>query len=193
MLRWQEGEGLMSLIDILLIGVGLSMDAAAVSMTNGMVYKNLNKAKYVLMPVFFGAFQFIMPVVGYYAGGLFADIITRYSGIVIFVILGIIGGKMIKEGIGDMKEKEVCPVKLMTVKILFFQAIATSIDAFAVGISFSAAGISVWSPSAIIGVTTAVITVAAIFIGRKFGDMLGCRAEILGGIILVVIGIKALI
>lgn len=193
MLRWQEGEGLMSLIDILLIGVGLSMDAAAVSMTNGMVYKNLNKAKYVLMPVFFGAFQFIMPVVGYYAGGLFADIITRYSGIVIFVILGIIGGKMIKEGIGDMKEKEVCPVKLMTVKVLFFQAIATSIDAFAVGISFSAAGINVWGPSAVIGVTTAAITVAAIFIGRKFGDMLGCRAEILGGIILVVIGIKALI
>ncbi len=169
------------------------MDAAAVSMTNGMVYKNLNKAKYVLMPVFFGAFQFIMPVVGYYAGGLFADIITRYSGIVIFVILGIIGGKMIKEGIGDMKEKEVCPVKLMTVKVLFFQAIATSIDAFAVGISFSAAGINVWGPSAVIGVTTAAITVAAIFIGRKFGDMLGCRAEILGGIILVVIGIKALI
>lgn len=183
----------MSLIDILLIGVGLSMDAAAVSMTNGMVYKNLNKATYISMPVFFGAFQFIMPVVGYYAGGLLAALITRYSGIVIFVILGIIGGKMIKEGIEDMRENKTCPAKLMTIKVLFFQAIATSIDAFAVGISFSAAGISVWTPSAIIGVTTAVIVIAAIFIGRRFGDMLGCRAEILGGVILVVIGVKALL
>ena len=145
------------------------------------------------MPVFFGAFQFIMPVVGYYAGGLLAALITRYSGIVIFVILGIIGGKMIKEGIEDMRENKTCPAKLMTIKVLFFQAIATSIDAFAVGISFSAAGISVWTPSAIIGVTTAVIVIAAIFIGRRFGNMLGCRAEILGGVILVVIGVKALL
>ena len=183
----------MSLIDILLIGVGLAMDAAAVSMTNGMVYKNLNKATYASMPVFFGAFQFIMPVIGYYASGIFAELITRFSGIVIFIILGIIGGKMIKEGIEDIRNDQVCPVKLMTVKVLFFQAVATSIDAFAVGIGFSAARISVWMPAAVIGVITALIVIAAIFIGRRFGNMLGCRAEILGGIILLVIGIKALI
>ena len=89
----------MGLTDILLIGAGLAMDAAAVSMTNGMVYKNLNKLTYISMPVFFGVFQMLMPVMGYYAGGLFAEIMTRYSGIVIFVILGIIGAKMIKEGV----------------------------------------------------------------------------------------------
>ena len=163
----------MGLTDILLIGAGLAMDAAAVSMTNGMVYKNLNKLTY-------------------YAGGLFAEIMTRYSGIVIFVILGIIGAKMIKEGVEDLRKHEVCPAKIMTLKILFFQAIATSIDAFAVGIGFSAVGIGIFRPSAIIGAVTVFIVVAAIFIGRRFGNMLGCRAEILGGMILAVIGIKAL-
>ena len=182
----------MGLTDILLIGVGLAMDAAAVSMTNGMVYKNLNKLTYISMPVFFGVFQMLMPVMGYYAGGLFAEIMTRYSGIVIFVILGIIGAKMIKEGVEDLRKHEVCPAKIMTLKILFFQAIATSIDAFAVGIGFSAVGIGIFRPSAIIGAVTVFIVVAAIFIGRRFGNMLGCRAEILGGMILAVIGIKAL-
>lgn len=182
----------MGLTEILLIGAGLAMDAAAVSMTNGMVYKNLSRFTYISMPVFFGAFQMLMPVIGYYAGGLFAEIITRYSGIVIFLILGIIGGKMIKDGIDDLRSHEVCPAKIMTLKVLFFQAIATSIDAFAVGIGFSALGIGILKPAAVIGAVTVVIVVAAIFIGRKFGDMLGCRAEILGGVILAVIGIKAL-
>ena len=155
----------MSLLDILLIGVALSMDAAAVSMTNGMVYKNMDRLTYAAMPVFFGAFQAFMPVIGYYAGGLFYDIITAYSGIVIFVILGVIGGKMIKEGIDDLRNNEVCPGRMMNIKILFFQAVATSIDAFAVGISFSAAGMSILMPAVIIGVTTALIVIAAIMIG----------------------------
>lgn len=182
----------MSFVDILLIGAGLAMDAAAVSMTNGMVYRNLNKLTYISMPLLFGAFQMLMPIIGYYAGGLFADIMMRYSGIVIFVILGIIGGKMIKDGIEDIKKNETCPVKMMTFKVLVFQAIATSIDAFAVGIAFSVLGIGILQPSLIIGAVTVLIVIAAIFIGRRFGDMLGCRAEILGGIILAVIGIKGL-
>ena len=183
----------MTLADILLISVGLAMDAAAVSMTNGMVYRNLRKRTYAAMPVFFGAFQALMPVFGFYAGSLFASIITRFSGIVIFIILGIIGGKMIKDGIEDLKSHETCADKLITLKVLLFQSVATSIDAFAVGIGFSAMGMSIWMPASVIGAVTAVVVVAAILIGRKFGDMLGCRAEILGGVILVIIGIKALI
>lgn len=183
----------MSLFDILFIGVGLAMDAAAVSMTNGMVYKDLNRAAYISMPVFFGAFQCIMPIAGFYAGSIFAEIVTRYSGIVIFLILGVIGLKMIKEGIDDIRADVACPSRVMTVRVLVFQAVATSIDAFAVGIGFSIAGISVWMPAAVIGLITAAVVVAAIFIGRRFGNMLGCRAEILGGIILIIIGIKALI
>lgn len=183
----------MTTLDILLISVGLAMDAAAVSMTNGMVYRNLKKRTYAAMPIFFGAFQALMPVVGFYAGSLFASIITRFSGIVIFIILGIIGGKMIKEGIEDFKGHETGGDKLMTLQVLLFQSVATSIDAFAIGIGFSAAGMSIWAPAAVIGVVTAIIVVGAILIGRKFGDMLGSRAEILGGVILVIIGIKALI
>lgn len=183
----------MTLFDISFIGVGLAMDAAAVSMTNGMVYRNLKKSTYAAMPLFFGLFQAGMPVLGYYAGGLFQAIITRYSGFVIFLILGIIGGRMIKEGIGELKSGGTCAYKMMSLKILLFQSVATSIDAFAVGIGFNAAKISVWQPAGLIGIITAVVVTAAIFIGRKFGDMLGCRAEILGGIILIVIGIKALV
>lgn len=123
----------MGLTDILLIGAGLAMDAAAVSMTNGMVYKNLNKLTYISMPVFFGVFQMLMPVMGYYAGGLFAEIMTRYSGIVIFVILGIIGAKMIKEGVEDLRKHEVCPAKIMTLKILFFSGYSHKYRCFCCG------------------------------------------------------------
>ncbi len=184
---------LMSFFDVLLIGIGLAMDAAAVSMTNGMVYRNLKKSTYIAMPVFFGAFQTLMPIAGYYTGGLFADIIVKYSGIVIFIILGIIGANMIKEGISDMRNKEeTCEYKAMSLKVLLFQSIATSIDAFAVGIGFSVTEDGIWTPAALIGIVTAAIVCAAILIGRKFGDLLGCRAEILGGMILVFIGVKAL-
>ena len=183
----------MTLFDIFFISVGLAMDAAAVSMTNGMVYRNLKKSVYMAMPIFFGLFQAIMPILGYYAGGIFAEIITKYSGIVIFIILGIIGGKMVKEGIDDLKSNDGCANKVMSLKVLIFQSVATSIDAFAVGIGFSAVKMSIWTPAAIIGIITAIIVIIAIIIGRKFGNMLGCRAEILGGIILFIIGLKALI
>jgi putative Mn2+ efflux pump MntP len=183
----------MSLIDIFFLGVGLAMDAAAVSMTNGMVYRNLKKSAYIAMPVFFGVFQTVMPILGYYLGGIFASIITKYSGIVIFIILFLIGGNMIKEGIQDIRQGKTEPNKEMNIKVLFFQAIATSIDAFGVGIGFSAMRISIWMPVVLIGIITAIVVVAAILIGRKFGNMLGCKAEILGGVILIIIGVKALI
>ena len=180
----------MGILEIFLIGVGLSMDAVAVSMTNGMVYRNESWRRKMLMPVYFGFFQFLMPILGYFAGGLFAQIINRYSGIVIFVILGIIGGKMIKDGVrGGEEESEGTS---MTHKILIFQAIATSIDAFAVGIGFQAMQMTVIAPSLLIGLTTFCLSIAAIFIGQKFGTVLENKAQILGGVILVIIGVKAL-
>lgn len=193
----------MSLFEIILIGIGLSMDAVAVSMTNGMVYKGSSKGKTYSMPIFFGAFQGIMPLIGYFAGGLFADVISQYACWLIFVILGCIGGKMLKDGLEHIKEeKEMCgqsvevdeaeEVKTLTYKMLFVQAIATSIDAFAVGIGFSVAQVNILPAVGIIGFTTALCSLAAIFIGKKCGDMLGSKSEILGGTILVLIAIKAL-
>lgn len=194
----------MSLFEIILIGIGLSMDAVAVSMTNGMVYKGSSKGKTYSMPIFFGAFQGLMPLIGYFAGGLFADVISQYACFLVFAILGFIGGKMIKDGLEHIKEEKEAneqnveveekeeEVKTLTYKMLFVQAIATSIDAFAVGIGFSVAQVNILPAVAIIGITTAICSLAAIFIGKKFGDMLGSKSEILGGTILVLIAIKAL-
>lgn len=196
----------MSLFEIILIGIGLSMDAVAVSMTNGMVYKGSSKGKTYSMPIFFGAFQGLMPLIGYFAGGLFADVISQYAGLLVFAILGFIGGKMLKDGIEHTKEEKETSeqstevneleseteVKTLTYKMLFVQAIATSIDAFAVGIGFSVAQVNILPAVGIIGITTALCSLAAIFIGKKFGDILGSKSEILGGTILVLIAIKAL-
>lgn len=180
-------------LEIALIGAGLAMDAVAVSMTNGLVYKNLRMADYIAMPLLFAFFQMAMPVIGFFAGGLFADIIMKYSGIVILLILGIIGGKMLKEGIVHMKSREMPAARRMRLSILFSQAIATSIDAFAVGIGFSLVQVRILPAVTIIGVVTAVLVVAAILIGRKFQAFLGNKAEIAGGMILIIIGIKAVL
>lgn len=201
----KKGEKQMGFIEIILIGIGLSMDAVAVSMTNGMVYKGTSRAKMLAMPVFFGIFQGGMPLIGYFAGGLFADVINKYAGLLVFAILGIIGGKMLKDGLSHRKEEKVkkeagegetldCTEgKVLTYKVLLVQAIATSIDAFAVGIGFSAMQVSILPAVTTIMVITALCCILAIWIGKKCGDILGCKSELLGGIILVVIAIRALL
>ncbi len=183
----------MGFFEIALIGVGLAMDAAAVSMTNGMVYQNVTWRDYAMMVLFFAGFQILMPIVGYFAGSFFAEIMTEYSGFTILLILGIIGGKMIWEGISHTRSHEAPQKRQMTMGILFFQAIATSIDALAVGLGFSFMEVPIVTAAAEIGIVTAVMVVIAVLIGRKFGDLLGSRAEILGGTILVIIGIKAIL
>ncbi len=187
-------EGIkLTFLEVLLIGVGLSMDAAAVSMTDGMVYRQMGKQKIALIPLFFGLFQALMPLLGYYIGGLFSGFICKYSGIVIFLILGIIGAKMIKDAFSHTDDEHVLK-KQLTYSVLVVQAIATSIDAFAIGVGFAVSGMTDIILSVIlIGITTFIISMASVFIGRKFGDMLGSKAEILGGIILILIGIKAIL
>ncbi|HBA04910.1 MAG TPA: hypothetical protein DCW51_13775 [Clostridium sp.] len=184
---------LMSTIEIIMIGLCLSMDAAAVSMTNGMVYKDATKTKIMAMPLFFGFFQGAMPFLGYYAGGMFSEILSKYSGILVLIILGFIGANMLKEGIFPDKEEDENKVVPLTYKLLFFQGIATSIDAFAVGIGFSAMNIAILPAICIIGITTFICSFIAIFIGKKCGDLLGKKAEILGGIILIIIAVKAVL
>lgn len=182
------------------------MDAVAVSMTNSMVYRNLKIRQYLSMPIFFGAFQALMPLLGYFAGTFFADIISKYSGIVILLILGVIGGKMLKEGIEHIKQEKENPNEhhaseyekkpdrsRFTLGVLIFQAVATSIDAFAVGVGFSAMRVEIVQAALIIAAVTAVLVIGAILIGRKFGDVLGSHAEVLGGLILIAIGVKAML
>ena len=180
----------MTVWEIFMIGVGLSMDAAAVCMTNSMTHRGTKRSTVLAQALFFGAFQALMPLLGYFACGFFTEFITKYSGIVVLLILGVIGGKMIFDGCRGGKEEQ--SGGALTYKILFFQAIATSIDAFAVGVGFSAMQVHILPAVLTIGVTTAVCSLAAIWLGKKFGVLLGHKDEILGGCILVFIGIKAL-
>ena len=135
------------------------------------------------------AFQGIMPILGFFLGSLFASFIEKWSGPISLLILGIIGINMIREGLA--KDEETEPKKL-TLWILLVQAVATSIDAFAVGVSFAANSANIWQSAPIIAVTTFVLSLIALFVGTKAGEKLGDKAEILGGIILIIIGIKSL-
>lgn len=185
----------MGILEVILVGIGLSMDAATVSMTNGMIYKNLKKDKIIAMPLFFGGFQGLMPLLGFILGGLISGFITRYASVLIFLILGFIGSKMLIDvyrAYRHPEEADSTNEDVLTYKMLFIQAIATSIDAFAVGIGFSAMGVNVVYSSSIIAITTAVCSLIAIFIGKKFGDMFEKQSTLIGGLILIFIAIKAL-
>ena len=184
----------MGILEMLLLGVGLAMDAFAVSITDVLGYKNLKKTDKISIPVAFGLFQGLMPMLGYFAGNLFADFISKYAGIVTLLVLGYIGGNMIYESYKESKEgheQEEVEDKF-GLKVLIMQAIATSIDAFAVGVSLAALHTNVFLACSIIAVTTCALCFVALYLGKKFGEVLGERAQILGGIILIIIGIKAL-
>ncbi|MFZ2755680.1 MAG: manganese efflux pump MntP family protein [Atopobiaceae bacterium] len=188
----------MTVLEILVLGVALSADAFAVTISNTFVYCHETKARLALMPVFFGVFQGLMPVAGYFLGGLAGQLIESYSGIVTLVILGIIGGNMVREGIEALRnpvgreKAETCTTARLSMPTLVFQAFATAIDAFAVGVSLRAQSVEIFSASAIIACTTAACCVAALAIGRRFGHLLGDRAEVVGGAVLVAIGLKAM-
>lgn len=180
----------MGIFEIVLIGVGLSMDAAAVSVSNGLSYPAMEKRLKILMPIFFGLFQGFMPVMGFFAGGMFAQLIQKYAGIVSLIILGFIGGKMIADGI---RCDDLCGCEgKFGIKLLLCQSVATSIDAFAVGVSFAAEGANILEAAPIIAVTTFLCSIAAMILGKKIGESLGSKAQIFGGIVLVLIGIKAM-
>lgn len=190
----------LSIIEILVLGVALSADAFAVTISNCFVYARESRKRLLLMPLMFGLFQGLMPLAGYFVGGLAAEVIEKYSGIVTLVILGIIGGNMVREGImairgGDDEEPEAegaGPVaKRLTFSALLVQAIATAIDAFAVGVSLRAQAVNIVAAASIIACTTAVCCCIALVIGRRLGKLLGDRAEVVGGIVLLIIGIKA--
>lgn len=194
-----EGAGFVGIVEILVLGVALSADAFAVTVSNTFVYADESNGRLALMPVFFGLFQGLMPLLGYFVGGLAAEVIEEYSGIITLIILGFIGGNMIREGVcallglgDDADEPGNGPaVKRLTVATLLVQAIATAIDAFAVGVSLRAQAVAIVPAAAIITLTTAACCVVALLVGRKLGEVLGDRAEVAGGVVLVIIGLKA--
>lgn len=181
----------MSVLELIVLGIALAMDAFAVTISNTFVFKKLTRKRSVLMLLFFGAFQGLMPLIGYFVGSLVSSVISQYAGIITFVILGFLGGKMIWDTVHE-NDDENAQEQTFTVSIVFFQAIATSIDALAVGVSFAALSVNIVEASSIIALTTALCCVVALIIGRRFGTMLGDRASMVGGIVLILIGLKSL-
>jgi putative Mn2+ efflux pump MntP len=181
----------MGLTEIILIAVGLSMDAFAVSITLGLSIKKL-KIKHVLIPaIYFGFFQAFMPLTGFFAGTIFADKIQSYDHWIAFILLGIIGGKMIWESLSKNEDK-VKDNSFQFVTMLLL-AIATSIDALAVGVTFAFFEINIFLAIIIIGLTTFCISIGGVKIGNIFGAKYKSKAEFIGGTVLVILGFKILI
>ena len=185
----------MTLLEIFLVGIGLSMDAFAVAICKGLAMPAVNKKQALLIGAYFGVFQALMPLAGWLLGSQFARHVTKLAPWIAFVLLAWIGGSMLRESLSKKEEDEgVEPVELRH-KELFLLAVATSIDALAVGVSFSMVELSVpiGAAAALIGCTTFAISVGGVFVGHIFGARYKNRAEFVGGAILILIGVKILL
>ena len=181
----------MGLLEIILIAIGLSMDAFAVSITLGLTVKK-PKIKEVLIPgIYFGFFQALMPLIGYFAGISFASKIQNLDHWIAFVLLGLIGGKMIVESFSK-KEKQANENPFQFMKMLLL-AIATSIDALAVGVTFSFFDVNIFKSIFIIGLITFGISIGGVKVGNLFGTKFKSKAEFFGGVVLILLGLKILI
>lgn len=178
---------------LILTALSLAMDAFSVSISNGLCMKKVSFKEALKIGLFFGIAQGVMPILGYMGGSLFAKFIESVDHWIAFVILSFIGIKMISEAVEKMKKPESCPTEKLTIKDLFFQAIATSIDALAVGVGFAALKINIIFAASFIALITFVLSFSGVFIGKKVGKSFKEKAEIFGGIILIGIGIKILI
>ena len=181
----------MSFIEILLIGIGLSADAFAVAICKGLNMRKINYNHTLTIALFFGGFQALMPFIGWILGSSFRVYIENYDHWIAFVLLGFIGGKMILEAIKG-EEDECCRCDKLDIKELFIMAVATSIDALAVGITFALVSVNIWASITVIGLTTFILSAIGVIIGNKFGAKYKDKAELAGGIILVLIGFKIL-
>lgn len=180
---------------LLLMGVGLSMDAFAVSICKGLSMRKVNKKQCLVIGLFFGGFQALMPFIGWVLGSQFEQYITSIDHWIAFILLGFIGGKMVVEAIRE-KDEAVEVRKMdppLDLKEMFILAIATSIDALAVGITFAFLQVPIVEAISIIGITTFVISVIGVYVGNFFGNRYKKKAELAGGIILILIGVKILL
>lgn len=186
----------MGFIELFLLAVGLSMDAFAVSICKGLAMKKADGKGMAICGAWFGGFQGLMPLIGFFLGTLFASAIEAADHWVAFGLLGIIGFNMLKEAFE--KEEEGCGCENndadLSVKTMFVMAVATSIDALAVGISLAMAGnVNIWIAITLIGVTTFVLSAVGVKVGSIFGSKFEKKAQLAGGIILICLGAKILL
>lgn len=175
--------------ELFVLAVGLSMDAFAVSICKGLSLGKIKVKHMSIAGIWFGGFQALMPLIGYFLGSLFADMITKYDHWIAFILLLFIGGNMIKEALGDEEHVDAS----MDVKSMFLLAVATSIDALAVGVTFAFLNVAIVPAVSFIGVVTFVCSAAGVKIGSIFGTKYSKKAEFFGGVVLILIGIKILV
>ena len=176
--------------ELLLLGIGLSMDAFAVSVCKGLAVQRPDKKTALVCGLWFGFFQTMMPVLGFFLGRLFADAIQVVDHWVAFGLLSVVGANMVKEA---LEEGEGCPDPDLSAKAMLPLALATSIDALAVGVSLAMAEVHIWTAVSLIGVTTFLLSALGAAVGGVFGRKYEKKAEILGGVILILLGLKILL
>lgn len=199
--NFTKENSVMDLFTLILLAVGLSMDAFAVSICKGLAIKKLSFRHMLIIGAWFGGFQAIMPMIGYLLGMQFARFVNSFAPWIAFILLLLIGINMIRESFSK-EEKEGEETDAIGFKTMFFMAIATSIDALAVGITFACVPVSIIHAAAllntilaviIIGITTFIISVAGVKIGNIFGNIYKNKAEFIGGVILILLGIKIIV
>lgn len=183
----------MGFFELFFLAVGLSMDAFAVSICKGLAMERVTVKKAGLVGAWFGGFQALMPLIGYFLGRQFAGVFESFDHWIAFGLLILIGGNMIKEALSK-KEPEEAPTDDLSVKTMFLMAVATSIDALAAGVSMSMVGsVNIFAAVALIGATTFVLSAIGVKVGGVFGARFEKKAEFLGGVILILLGFKILL
>ncbi len=182
-------------IELFLLGIGLAMDAFAVSVCKGLGMRWLNKKQALIIGLYFGGFQALMPLIGWLLGSQFQKYITSIDHWIAFILLGFIGGKMMIEAIREWNEEETVDVvdAPLDHKNMLVLAVATSIDALAVGITFAFLDTPIIEAITIIGITTMIISIIGVVVGNFFGSRYKSKAEFIGGLILVLLGLKILL
>lgn len=182
----------MDIVEILIIAVGVSMDAFAVAICKGLSVCKVKPSHVLSTGLWFGGFQALMPLIGYFLGYSFAEFVTSVDHWIAFLLLGIIGGNMLKESF----HKDDCHCDIepdFSVRTMFAMAVATSIDALAVGVSLAFLKVNIWAAVALIGVITFCFSAVGVLIGNQFGARYKSKAEFAGGFILVAMGLKILL
>ncbi|MBP3413672.1 MAG: manganese efflux pump [Clostridia bacterium] len=183
----------MGTIELLLLSVGLAMDAFAVSVCKGLAVPKIDLKKIFTVGIWFGGFQALMPLIGYLLGAQFENFISRFSSWIAFILLSLIGGNMIREALSKDDDDEKDTNASFAFGTMLVMAIATSIDALAVGITFAALSVNIWIAIAFIGSITFILSGVGLKIGNVFGAKYKSKAEFAGGLILVLLGIKILL
>lgn len=181
----------MGIIELLLAAVGLSMDAFAVAVCKGLALRKITLRHALTVGAWFGVFQALMPLLGYFLGVQFRDRIAAYDHWVAFILLALIGGNMIREALFSKEDK--VPDAALSVRAMLPLAVATSIDALAMGVTFAFLNVNIFVSVLIIGCTTCLLSMAGVRIGGLFGDRYEKKAELLGGVILILLGLRILL